>query len=406
MLKRVLLFFMLLLLGTGIVSTLAQDTPAPLNAALADLSARVGRTVSLSEVEKWTFLQSSYPSPALGCPQPGVSYIDVVTGGFQFIITFAGTEYDYRVSNDQSIVILCGTAPAPASTPVCPPPDDPAYLLPRLSIGAQARVVAGDLPNLLRDQPGSSGQLLGEIPPGQVFVVQDGPRCSFLDKIIWWQVNFNGLIGWTAEGQDGDYWLEPLDLALTPTPTAIPDPQPIRSSNAAAVQQLYSVEAFGALFLNDRQFVVGAADGTVSLIDYRTNATLQQVQAHTAPVTSVAVGVNAATFITYIATASAEGQIRLWDVDASDFALRQIAELTGHTSAVTALTFSNRTDLLISGGEDGSVRLWNVSDGTPLATLGGHTAPVVNVAISTTAIISRDSTGRTIVWGVPTGLAG
>ena len=42
----------------------------------------------------------------------------------------------------------------------------------------------------------------------------NGPVCTA--DGAWWQVNYNGLIGWTVEGQNNDYWLEPALTGLLP----------------------------------------------------------------------------------------------------------------------------------------------------------------------------------------------
>ena len=80
----------------------------------------------------------------------------------------------------------------------------------RLQDGGQGRVTPG-LPNILRSQPyrGYDSIVLGEIPAGGVFTVIGGPSC--FDGMYWWQVNYNGLIGWTPEGSNtGVYWTEPI----------------------------------------------------------------------------------------------------------------------------------------------------------------------------------------------------
>jgi parallel beta-helix repeat protein len=65
------------------------------------------------------------------------------------------------------------------------------------------------VPNKVRSQPGSSGEEIGMIPPGETMLVEDGPRCA--DGYAWWYVHsFNGLEGWTAEGDASNYWLIPL----------------------------------------------------------------------------------------------------------------------------------------------------------------------------------------------------
>jgi len=87
----------------------------------------------------------------------------------------------------------------------CPP-----LLPPRLRIGSTARVTPG-APNALRTQPTVNNQLsrvIGSIPGGQTFTVLNGPICA--DGYTWWQVNYQGMVGWTAEGEGATYWLEPI----------------------------------------------------------------------------------------------------------------------------------------------------------------------------------------------------
>ncbi|GAB4555879.1 MAG: hypothetical protein OHK0023_27620 [Anaerolineae bacterium] len=80
----------------------------------------------------------------------------------------------------------------------------------RLTVGGRGRVTPG-LANAVRAQPSTNrsfSPVLGEIPAGGVFNVIGGPQCG--DGYTWWQVNYNGLLGWTAEGNNGVYWLEPI----------------------------------------------------------------------------------------------------------------------------------------------------------------------------------------------------
>lgn len=81
-------------------------------------------------------------------------------------------------------------------------------LQPRLTVGGSGRVLPG-LPNNLRAEPTSTSQQIGQIPGGGVFSVLQGPRCG--DKgILYWFVNYNGIQGWTGEGQGSTYWVEPI----------------------------------------------------------------------------------------------------------------------------------------------------------------------------------------------------
>ncbi len=86
----------------------------------------------------------------------------------------------------------------------------------RLTVGITARVEPGPgSPNNLRAEAGLSGALVGQIMPGAAFEVIGGPAC--VDGYNWWQVAFDDLRGWTAEGDPaGRYWLEPLTQPVDP----------------------------------------------------------------------------------------------------------------------------------------------------------------------------------------------
>ena len=61
----------------------------------------------------------------------------------------------------------------------------------------------------LRESIGSS-VVLTIMPGGAVFDILDGPVCS--GPHYWYQVEYNGLVGWVTEGMGSEYWLEPVDL--------------------------------------------------------------------------------------------------------------------------------------------------------------------------------------------------
>lgn len=81
-------------------------------------------------------------------------------------------------------------------------------LPPRLPPGTQAQVIPGTSANNLRAEPGAGAASLGQIDPGAAFAVLDGPLCA--EGLYWVQVDFNGVTGWTAEGDASGYWIEPV----------------------------------------------------------------------------------------------------------------------------------------------------------------------------------------------------
>ncbi len=89
------------------------------------------------------------------------------------------------------------------------PSSCPGFLPSRLTPGATGRVTTvPNLPNRIRSYPGFGGEVLGQIPPGEQFWISNGPFCA--ENTAWWQISYAGIVGWTAEGEGGTYWLEPI----------------------------------------------------------------------------------------------------------------------------------------------------------------------------------------------------
>lgn len=114
----------------------------------------------------------------------------------------------------------------PASTtPTCTLP-------PRLIAGQLGRVLPG-LPNVLRSAAGTGGdsRIIGEIPGGAIFTTISGPACAS-DGRLWWQVNYNGYVGWTGEGEGTTYWVEPYQITTTQCPNSLPSRLTVGRSGA------------------------------------------------------------------------------------------------------------------------------------------------------------------------------
>jgi len=101
-------------------------------------------------------------------------------------------------------------------------------LLPRLVIGEQGRVLPG-IPNNFRAEPTIQSEDIGDIAGGEVFTVLDGVECA--NNIVWWQVEYEGVIGWTGESDIDGYWVEPI-IAPDPTQDATTELTPASTDDA------------------------------------------------------------------------------------------------------------------------------------------------------------------------------
>jgi F-box and WD-40 domain protein CDC4 len=80
---------------------------------------------------------------------------------------------------------------------------------------------------------------------------------------------------------------------------------------------------------------------------------------------------------------------------------RCLAVLQGHTSLVGQLQM--RGDILVTGGSDGSVRVWSLTEYQPIHRLAAHDNSVTSLQFDDTRIVSGGSDGRVKVWDLKKG---
>jgi len=78
-----------------------------------------------------------------------------------------------------------------------------------------------------------------------------------------------------------------------------------------------------------------------------------------------------------------------------------LAVLQGHTSLVGQLQMRGGT--LVTGGSDGSVRVWSLERFCPIHRLAAHDNSVTSLQFDDTRVVSGGSDGRVKVWDLKTG---
>jgi WD40 repeat protein len=92
------------------------------------------------------------------------------------------------------------------------------------------------------------------------------------------------------------------------------------------------------------------------------------------------------------------GNVRIWKATG-----RRLTVLDGHTDRVYSVAFSRDRHHLASGGNDGTIRLWEVGTWRPVHVFLGTTAKVQAIAFSPggRALATADGKGDVRIWDIP-----
>jgi WD40 repeat protein len=145
----------------------------------------------------------------------------------------------------------------------------------------------------------------------------------------------------------------------------------------------YNSQVWAVAFSPDGQTLATASeDKTIKLWDVATGDCIQTLQEHTQQVWLVSFSLDG-----HLVSASDDGTVKLWKV-ASGQCLRT---LKTHSNWVLSVTFDSTGERLMSGHQDGRIRVWDQATGACLKTLQGHTSPVSSIALlPQTELISHD----------------
>jgi WD40 repeat protein len=142
---------------------------------------------------------------------------------------------------------------------------------------------------------------------------------------------------------------------------------------------------------------LAAADTDVVLVDMRAWRVVRVLTGHRGTVRSVAFDPAG----TRVVSGGDDGTVRVWDAGTG----RVLHTLTGHRGPVMSVGFDPAGARIVSGGDDGTARVWDAGTGRVLHTLTGHRGTIWSVGFDPagTRLASGGADGTVRVWDAGTG---
>lgn len=150
----------------------------------------------------------------------------------------------------------------------------------------------------------------------------------------------------------------------------------------------------GCVFLTEDVVLSASQDGEVVSHDVTTGESARILSDPAAVVQALAVGPGCS----WVALTGVDDAIRVFPLAAAS---DKPVELTGHDGFVTSLVADG--DRVISGGADGTIRIWDIRTGRSLSVVQAHTSWVNCCVLSTDRrwLISAGTDGMIRVWDMP-----
>ncbi len=180
------------------------------------------------------------------------------------------------------------------------------------------------------------------------------------------------------------------------------EPKPIPAFNAAKVLahtligHSERVESL-AFLLNDTVLASASADGVVRLWNVEAGTLAQAFDASNNAIGTLAVSPNG----NWLALAGSDNKIMLWDAKAGHMA----GEFNGHAGSVRQMAFSPDGHTLASVSRDQSVILWNVDKREAIHRLSGYEDAILALAFAPNGrrIATGDAKGQIRYWEISSG---
>ncbi len=140
---------------------------------------------------------------------------------------------------------------------------------------------------------------------------------------------------------------------------------------------------------------VSIGQNPVTPLQQKNSQLIRTLVGHTAPVRAVAISQDGLT----LASGGDDGTVKLWNFQTGQL----LSSLSGHSKGVKSIAIAPDGQTVVSGDRDGIVKLWDLKKGQLLRTLNGHKGGVTAIVITPDGRIVTGSLDIVKVWDMANG---
>jgi WD40 repeat protein len=151
-----------------------------------------------------------------------------------------------------------------------------------------------------------------------------------------------------------------------------------------------------AISPDNTQVAVACSNGKLKTYKLSDGTLLQDINAHTNWVTTLAFSQDGSKII----TGSDDDKIKIWDLNGN-----LLFTCLGHTNSITQVKVTPNNQWLVSSSKDNKIKIWDVNNGTLVRTITGHIDDVNGIDISPdgTKIVSGSVDKTCKIWDIYSG---
>jgi hypothetical protein len=422
-----MLRFWFWMLALALMTTQAQ-TPTPpetLTRAIEALNAQLGTRYLSADFSAITWTEMQFSDSSLGCPQPGLMYLQVITPGYQFTLTVDGKSYDVRTNRQGTTAVVCG-APALGNPNTINPSTvtrlidagqlgiaEP--LIGNLAWAGQTLILARDPNGILLYPTGTETTLPEVIAPETAIRVlatftdeQDRVYLAFgtTDGTISYQLITpvsEKPISWQTE-QPIHVLALGTNLIASGTSSGVQLWDPTTGDLLGEIPTPFEVTA---LALSEQAGELSLAIGLITGAIERYQVTfepeitieaLEPLEGHEQAISDLAFALDGAILV----SGSSDGTARVWDLLGF---ISPVVLSTPENTPMNQIAINYAGDLLLLGDDSGQIHVWSLiapSDPQLIQTFPAHGVAIVGLAFAPddTLIVSGGSDGIIRLWGL------